>query len=184
MRLRNTSKAYGWISILLHWLVAVAVIGLFALGWWMTELTYYDPWYNRAPAIHKGIGILLFITVLLRLVWRGSNPRPAPLSNHTFWERRLAGYAHNWLYLLLIVTMLSGYLISTADGRPIEVFGLFIVPATLSGFENQEDIAGEIHEWLAYALIGLSLLHALAAFKHHFRDRDSTLLRMLRPDPG
>ncbi|MOA52423.1 hypothetical protein D3C78_1757160 [compost metagenome] len=75
--------------------------------------------------------------------------------------------------------MFSGYLISTADGRGIEVFGWFTVPATLSGIDGQEDIAGVVHLWLAWGLIGMAALHALAALKHHFIDRDATLSQML-----
>jgi cytochrome b561 len=178
---RNTSDSYGYVSIVLHWLVAVVVFALFGLGLWMVELTYYDSWYNRAPAIHKSIGILLFGVMLLRLGWRLLNPQPQlygpPL------ERRGARVAHGLMYALLYALMLSGYLISTADGRAIEVFGWFSVPATLSGFENQEDIAGEIHELLAFALIALAILHSAAALKHHFFDRDATLVRMLRGKP-
>ena len=59
------------------------------------------------------------------------------------------------------------------------MFGLFSVPASIQGLPNQEDIAGEIHEILAWTLMGLVALHALAALKHHFIDRDATLLRML-----
>ncbi|MBI5040488.1 MAG: cytochrome b [Gammaproteobacteria bacterium] len=177
--LKNTLAEYGWIAIALHWLVAVAAVGLFVLGLWMTGLEYYDAWYERGPDLHKGIGVLLFIAVTFRLVWRWSNPVPRPEPTHTAWEHRLAGIAHALLYILLFATMLAGYLISTADGRPIEVFDLFAVPATLSGLDNQEDIAGEIHELLAYMLIGLTILHTLAALKHHFIDRDRTLTRML-----
>ena len=73
----------------------------------------------------------------------------------------------------------SGYLITTADGQAVVVFGLFEIPATLYGLENQEDVAGAIHDWLATLLIALAALHGLAALKHHFIDRDPTLLRML-----
>lgn len=177
--LKNTATEYGRVAIALHWLVALVVIGLFALGLWISGLEYYDAWYQRGPALHKSIGVLLFLVVTFRLAWRGLNPRPRPEPTHAVWERRLAGVAHVLLYALLFATMLAGYLISTADGRPIDVFGLFSVPATLSGLENQEDIAGEIHEVLAFSLIGLSMLHALAALKHHFIDRDRTLRRML-----
>jgi len=74
--------------------------------------------------------------------------------------------------------MLSGYLISTADGRPISVFGWFEVPALLTSIPNQEDVAGLVHEYLAWGLVILAGLHGLAALKHHFIDRDPTLLRM------
>ena len=179
MQWRNTISGYGVVAIAAHWLVAVAVIGLFALGWWMVDLTYYDPWYRQAPSIHKAVGILLFLLLVGRLAWRWGNPRPRPLGRPV--ERRLAGLVHGLFYLLLFVLMMAGYLISTADGSPIDVFGLFAVPATLSDLPNQEDIAGDIHRWLAWTVIGLTALHTAAALKHHVIDRDRTLRRMLRP---
>jgi cytochrome b561 len=190
--LRNTEDTYGLVAVLLHWLVAVVVVGLFILGLWMVDLTYYDAWYRTAPSIHKALGVLLFITVVLRLGWRVVGPRPVTLATHSTLEQHLAKLAHGLLYGLLFAAMLSGYLISTADGSPINVFGLFQVPATISGFKNQADIAGDLHLGLAITLISLAALHALAALKHHFVDRDRTLLRMLgrrpqassrRPDP-
>lgn len=177
--LRNTPTGYGLIAIALHWLVALAVIGLFTLGLWMTELDYYDAWYKRGPELHKGIGILLFLVLVLRLVWRRLDPMPQPEPTHAPWERRLARFTHTALYVLLFAVTMAGYLISTADGRPIDVFGVFSVPALISGLDNQEDIAGEIHELLAFGLVGLAALHAAAALKHHFVDRDRTLRRML-----
>jgi len=176
---RNTEHHYGLISITLHWLVALAVIGLFALGLWMVELGYYDPWYRRGPDLHKSIGILLFSVMIIRLFWRISNKRPLSLGKPL--ERRLSGIVHALLYLILFLLMFSGYMISTADGRAIDVFDLFSAPALFSGYENQEDIAGLVHQILAYSLIALVVLHALAALKHHFIDRDRTLKRMLNP---
>jgi len=81
---------------------------------------------------------------------------------------------------LMLVVMICGYLISTAKGHGIDVFGLFEVPALIAGGESQGDIAGMIHEYLAYALIGLAALHALGALKHHLIDKDRTLLRMIK----
>jgi cytochrome b561 len=121
--------------------------------------------------------VLLFLVVVLRLSWRSFNPRPEPLGNRL--EQRMAKLAHRTLYALLLMLMASGYLISTAEGDPIEVFGWFGVPATLHGLQGQADIAGEIHELLAFTLIGLVAVHAGAALKHHFIDRDRTLGRML-----
>lgn len=177
--LRNTSDSYGLVAIVLHWVVALTVFGLFALGLWMVELTYYDPLYRTAPWVHKSVGVLLFATLLLRLSWRQLNPRPQPLPGHSRVERRAAKVAHLLLYLLLFAVMISGYLISTADGKPVDVFGWFSVPATLSGIDNQEDIAGDVHLALAITVVSLAGVHALAALKHHFIDRDGTLRRML-----
>ncbi len=175
---RNRDR-YTRVAIVLHWLVALAVPAMFVLGAWMVDLGYYDPWRKEAPEIHKAVGVLLFLVVLLRLAWRLVHRPPAPLATHAPWERRSAAVVHALLYVLLFATMFAGYLISTADGRPIEVFGWFSVPALVSHLPNQEDIAGEIHLWLAILLISLAAAHALAALKHHFVDHDGTLMRML-----
>ncbi len=179
MRWRNTGNNWGITAITLHWLTALVVFGMFGLGLYMTDLNLYHPWYHKAPHLHRSIGVLLFIATLLRLGWRLWNPPPTPLANHKPWEKLLARLVHGLLYLLLIAVMVSGYLISTADGRAVEVFNWFSVPATLTDRENQEEIAGTLHLILASALIGLALLHAGAAVKHHLLDRDRTLLRML-----
>lgn len=179
IRLRNTPQGYGLIAIMLHWLVALAVIGLFSLGVWMTGLGYYDDWYKRGPELHKSIGIVLFIIMLARVVWSAMNIKPDDEPGSSAWQRRAAHGTHRLLYALLFTLVISGYLISTADGRAIEVFGLFPVPASITGIDNMEDIAGEVHWYLALLLIGLSGVHALAALKHHFIDRDRTLIKML-----
>ncbi|SCZ57412.1 cytochrome b [Thiohalomonas denitrificans] len=179
MQWRNDTTRYGLAAVLMHWLVALTVFGLFGLGLWMTGLTYYDQWYQLGPWWHKSIGVSLFLLVLVRLGWRALNPQPVPLPSHARWEHRLAKTMHGLLYLLLFAIMISGYLISTADGRSLEVFGWFAIPATLHGIEHQEDIAGTIHLTLAITLVALASLHALAALKHHFLDRDRTLMRML-----
>lgn len=82
------------------------------------------------------------------------------------------------LYLILFAIIISGYLISTADGQPISVFDWFSVPAVFTGRE-QADLAGDVHLYLAWAVVVLSLLHAAGALKHHFIDKDITLKRML-----
>lgn len=180
-KLTNSDNSYGWIAITLHWLVSLSIFSMFGLGLYMVELTYYDAWYKGSLSLHKSAGILLAILVLFRFVWRQVNVTPKGLSEKSF-ENLIAHFAHLILYGLMAALFISGYLISTADGQAISVFGLFDVPATLTQ-DNQEDIAGDIHEWLAWSLIGLVLLHIAAALKHHFINKDATLKRMLSPQP-
>ncbi len=176
--LYSTSNRYGGMAIALHWLIALGVVVLYPLGLYMTGLDYGHPWYYSAPALHKSLGVLLFGLIVLRLIWTRFDTRPPPLATHSPIERRLALGMRWALHLLLILIPLSGYMIATADGKPVDVFGWFQVPALIYGLPNQEDIAGEVHEILAHILIVLAGLHALAALKHHLIDHDETLRRM------
>lgn len=178
MQWRNSTSRYGVISIALHWLVALTVFGLFGVGLWMVGLDYYSTWYRTAPDLHKSVGLTLFAVMLLRVLWRFLSPPPPAPANHGRLARLASKAGHSFLYLGLFVLMASGYLISTADARGISVFGLFEVPATLTSIPDQADIAGLVHEYLAWGLVIFAGLHALAALKHHFIDRDATLVRM------
>lgn len=174
--LRNSSSRYGWIAIILHWLMAVAIIGMFALGVWMRTLDYYDAWYHRAPEIHKSVGMLLLFTLAFRFAWRLTNPRPELIGR--WWEKMIALAVHRMHYLLMFTVMISGYLIPTAEGAGIEVFSWFTVPATFTFDKRQADVIGWIHQMSAWLLIGLAAVHTAAALKHHFVDHDVTLVRM------
>ncbi|MFO7995215.1 MAG: cytochrome b [Marinobacter sp.] len=183
MQVRNTANRFGAVSIGFHWLVAAAVFGLFGLGFWMVDLSYYDDWYRTAPDIHRSVGLLLLMVMMLRLAWRIVNPVPKPLSNHSRLEVLAAHGAHLMLYVLVFVAMVSGYLISTADGSSISVFDWFEVPSVTGQIKGMEDTAGLVHYWSTWALVVLAGLHGLAAVKHHLVDRDDTLRRMLGTGP-
>jgi len=183
--IKNTENRYGLIAITLHWLMAIAIFSLFGLGLYMVELTYYDAWYKGSLDLHKNIGMVLLVVLMLRVIWRMVNTTPQNADKSaSLVEVKVAHYAHIGLYGLMGTLMLSGYLISTADGRAIEVFDLISVPALSFSFANQEDIAGSIHEILAWTLIILSGGHALAALKHHFINKNNTLLRMIKVIPN
>ena len=184
MQWRNSPTGYGVLSIALHWLVALVVFGLFGLGLWMVELDYYSPWRHAAPSLHKSIGLSLLALMLLRLLWLFISPPPEPLASYSRATRLGAKLGHALLYLGLLALMVAGYLISTAEGHGISLFGLFAVPATLTSIPDQEDVAGVVHQYLAWGVVLFATLHALAALKHHFIDRDATLLRMLGRAPS
>ncbi|PKF62217.1 cytochrome b [Psychromonas sp. psych-6C06] len=171
------TSQYNPIAKVIHWLSAIAIFGLFAVGYWMVDLSYYSEWYTVAPYWHKSIGLILFAMTAFRLIWKLLSKAPEIEGKN--WEKAGAKIAHGLLYVLLFATFLSGYLISTADGRGIEVFNWFTFPGLGSLIENQEDIAGEVHFYLTYTLIALALLHAMAALKHHFINQDNTLKKMI-----
>ncbi len=179
--LKDSSHHYGLVSILFHWLSATVIIFLFALGLYMTGLRYYDEWYHKGPALHVSLGILLCLFTVLRLVWRKLNTTPADLSHKK--SANLAAKFVKWfLYLLIFILAISGYLITTAEGQAAQVFNWFGVPASIELNADQVDRAGEIHEYAAWSMIILASLHASAALLHHFVFKDNTLKRMIFPN--
>lgn len=175
----NTRSRWPLSIIVIHWLTALCVVGLFAVGVWMVELTYYSEWYRVAPHWHKSIGLLLAAVTLLRIGLRAIKSRPPAYGTKMIIA--LSHVGHLAIYVLLLVMFVSGYLISTADGRGIDVFNWFTLPSIGEFFPRQEDIAGEIHEYAAWSLIALAVLHSLAAIKHHILDKDNTLVQMIKP---
>ncbi len=175
--LKNTKERYGAVSIALHWVMAVLIIALFILGVYMRGLPYIDPWYTTGPHLHKSFGIILFILLVVRTIWRRINPKPT--LEGPLWECVTARIVHTAFYVLLFIIALNGYLIPTADGSSIDLFNWLEVPAIISGIDHQEDTAGVIHYRASIILILLTALHVAAALKHHFRDKDSTLRNML-----
>jgi cytochrome b561 len=179
MQFKNTTLSFGFVSIAIHWLMAGAIFYMFGLGIYMVELTYYDSWYKGSVSLHKSLGLCLLMAYVVRLAWRFINVSPKELPG-PWWEHLLAKLMHIALYVFLLALFVSGYLISTADGRSIEVFSLFEVASLGSFVEQQEDVAGDIHRYLAWSLMVLVFFHALAALKHQFVDKDNGLLRMIK----
>lgn len=179
MQARNTHNTYGWVSISLHWLMAILLIGMYFVGDYMRGLTYYDPLYHTLPYWHKSLGILLGFAILFRIIWSLTNPKPAPTQAVPSFMHQLAKLGHLSLYALVIVLIISGYLISSAKGQGIEVFGWFEIPALLASNEQRGELAGEVHEIAASLFMLLVAVHALAAIFHHVYWKDNTLTRML-----
>lgn len=144
----------------------------------MADLDYYDSWYTKAPFWHKSLGVIFFILTIFRLSWRLLNVRPAWDVEVNTAERIVARIVQWLFYGLMVFIPVSGYLMSTAKGLPVNVFGWFEVPVSLR-VDNSTDVWSEIHEVMAWLIISLAVIHAAAAFKHHFINKDKTLLKML-----
>jgi len=179
MSLKNTSESFGWVSIILHWSLAIALIAMYFVGDWMVGLDYYSAWYKAAPDYHRAVGLIIGALMLFRLLWNSVQTKPKHLNVETVRKNQLATLAHSILYLFVFVMVISGYLISTAKGQGVDVFGVFEVPAFLPDDKDRGELAGDVHEWLGLGFILLVAFHALAAFYHHFVVKDRTLKRML-----
>ena len=103
--MNNTQDHYGYIAIGLHWACAIVIFGLFGLGFWMVDLGYYDPWNKQGPQLHKSIGLILFVLMVVRLVWKWCQLQPQSLKTHSVIERKAGYFVHSVLYLLLFFIM-------------------------------------------------------------------------------
>lgn len=178
MPIRNTDHAWGSINKAFHWILALLIIGMGFLGWYMT-------WLPNAPgkikiyALHKSIGLTILALALLRVLWRQFDRRPPELPM-PHWQHVAARAVHIALYGVMLLMPLSGWLFNSAGNFPLQWFGLFHVPSLTNG-ENPtlKAIAGITHLLLFWVLLVAFILHAGGALKHHFIDRDSTLRRMV-----
>lgn len=129
--------------------------------------------------LHKPIGIVVFVLAFLAIVWKLINPHPAFPNTMPQWEKTLAYYNHWLLYILLLIMSFTGFATSMLAGKPPNFFGLYQFPV-LEENKALSNFLFEIHEFTAYLLVALIIVHILAALKHHFIDRDVILKRMIK----
>lgn len=171
------TQRYGLVAIILHWLIALAILGMLGVGLWMTELKN-SPTKIEVYTWHKWVGLTVLALAAFRLLWRLYRRPPAPLPAPA-WQLRAAAGTHGLMYLLMLAMPLSGWLQNSASGFPLSWFGLFKVPALIARDREAFVFWQQVHEWLAWTLMAVIALHLAATIKHHFIDRDSTLTRML-----
>jgi cytochrome b561 len=174
----NAPDRYTRTAVALHWLMAAALAGLFAVGLYMTGLKL-SPQKLQIYSWHKWAGVAVFLLALARLAWRiGHRPPPAPATMPR-WQRVAAEGTHHLLYLLMLAIPLSGWLMSSAKGFQTVWFGVLPLPDLLAKDKALGDLLALVHKSLNFTLAALVLAHAGAALKHHFVDRDGVLARML-----
>lgn len=187
---RNKSSApgsgYTHVAIGLHWLIALAIVGSFSLGLYMSDLPL-SPQKLKLYSWHKWAGVTIFLFVLLRLGWRLLHRPPELTVDMPAWQRKAANATHVLLYVLMVAVPLSGWLMSSAKGFQTVWFGVVPLPDLLGKNKELGDILEQIHSLLNFSMAGLVIAHLGAALKHHFLDRDEVLTRMMpfiskRPD--
>jgi cytochrome b561 len=171
-----TPSRYSSLAIVLHWVLALAIVGSFSVGVYMHELPV-SPQRLKLYNYHKWAGICILALSALRLLWRLTHRPPADLPMPA-WQQRAAHATHGLLYLLFFAVPLVGWAYSSAAGFPIVVFGMLPLPDFVPVDKALADAIKPFHAYLAFALAALVLVHVGAALKHQFIDRDGLLSRM------
>lgn len=172
MTTRYTSTAIAF-----HWLLALLLSALLALGFYMQSLPL-SPQKLQLFSWHKWAGVTIFLLAVLRLAWRLGH-QPPPLPDHMGRIARLMAHGGHWLlYGLMLAIPLSGWLMSSAKGFQTVWFGIVPLPDLVAKDRELGRLLTDVHVCLNWLLIAAAGLHILAALKHHFIDRDGLLSRM------
>lgn len=178
MALRSNLDTWGSVTKALHWLIALAIILLFCVGWFMKGLPN-SPDKIKVYALHKSMGLTVLALVVLRIAWRLGEAHPANPPGMPPWQARASTVVHLGLYAIMLGMPLSGWLFNSAANFPLRWFGQFKVPALVGADAGTKALAGAIHFYGAWLLALLFVVHVAGALKHHYLERDAVLRRML-----
>jgi cytochrome b561 len=193
-----TNNQYTKTAILLHWLIGIAILAMFGLGWYMADLPKEAPkamsfdlfdlgiyqWQLSEEVsprtfyfnLHKSVGVTLLGLIVLRLFWRITHRPPALLDSLTALEKKVATAGHHMLYLLMFLVPISGVLMTLYSKFGLKWFGHDV----FGGLDNPglRDVFKEAHELIGVVMITVIGIHVLGAIKHKFINKDGTMDRM------
>ena len=169
---------YDKMMVVLHWVLALALIAQWALGNWMVDLPKEPPgyragWFN----LHKSLGLVMGLVILWRLGWRVTHSVPAPVATSVLWQRAASKLNHGLLYLCMLALPISGFLGSSFSAYPVKFFGVAL-PRLFEPQPDMKSLLAEVHETVAFVFAALVALHLLAVVWHVMFKRDGLLKRM------
>jgi len=174
----RSSEHYTMPAIALHWVIALLIIGMLLLGYYMVGLPKGTP--DRAVYfnLHKSFGVLAAVLILARLYWRLTHPVSRISAGTPRWSEKAAWLNHRLLYLCMVLQPAAGYLSSSFNKYGVKFFGLAL---PRWGWEDAylRDLFKSFHNLIAILLITLIAVHVAAAFKHLFVDKDGVFQRMI-----
>ena len=179
----NLSVArYSLPAIILHWLLALALFGMFGMGLFMTVLPI-SPLRLKLYNWHKWAGVTVLSLSLLRLIWRLTHQPPALpeglVQSMPRWQRLAHHATHHALYALFFIVPLVGWAYSSAAGFSIVLFGVLPLPDFVPADKALAELIKPWHEISAFAMMALVFVHVAAAFKHQWISKHRLIQRML-----
>ena len=178
MHIKNTTDRYGLASKLLHWVVAICVLGMLLVGSLLDVLV--GPTQGAIYGWHKSLGMTLLALMIVFMLWSARNIKPSYPAGTPFAQSALAKAARYLLYISVTAMCLSGWVFTTAKGKPPMPWGWFNFPAPLVPVSASLGHAvRQWHTYLAWVILGLIGLHLIGALYHHFVCKDDVLKKML-----
>ncbi|MDE1179177.1 cytochrome b [Paraburkholderia sp.] len=162
--------------ILLHWVIALAILAMLGIGLYMVGLPRGLPFKAALINFHKSLGMTVFLLVLVRIVVRLVVGRPA-MPPMRAWQRAAARITQVLLYVAMIAMPLTGYLGSSFNTYGTRFWGV-LLPKWGWDDKGLRELFFGIHEICAWIMIALVALHVAGALKHQLIDRDGLLSRI------
>ncbi len=183
MQWTNNERTYGWASILLHWLGALSVILMLAIGLQADWAGEAGDRARRAEIMgwHISVGVTVAALLIARVIAHYAQKQPAPVPQPRALSI-ISKATHHLLLLAIVLLFISGPMAVWTGGRALNVWGVLSIPGPFSERnEDMHELAETIHAVGRYMLYVLIPLHVLGALKHLVIDRDDTFKRMLAP---
>lgn len=174
--IKNTIHSYGQPAKFFHWIMALLFLGMFSVGYIMTNTSKSSLIYSLYD-LHKATGLVLFNLVALRLIWRFINVQPAP-PKLPAWQLFAAKSIVFILYFCMIAMPITGFLTSTLGGHDISFYTLFNI-APLAHNKDWSEFFSDAHDYLSYTMLVAFIIHMTAAFYHHYVLNDEVLRKIL-----
>lgn len=185
----KTPERYGTVVIVLHWVIALLVLFLIALGLYMDHASIDDP--TALHTLHKSVGITTMVLIIVRIVWRLTRNLKAPAFPPSVpkVQRVAAGSVEGILYLFQILLPATGWLAMSSMAMPIVLFGwvswpLIPLPESVMDDGDLPMFLLQLHQWFSWAFAGFIALHILAALYHAVVKRDGVVARMMLRRPS
>jgi cytochrome b561 len=170
---------YSNVNVAFHWVTAALVFFQIWLGFSFADM---EESARRSDLFtwHRTMGALILLVVLARLTYRLTNPPPPYPLELPKWERVAGTWNHRLFYIILIGLPIGGLIAVSGQtpGNTITLLGGITIPKIPGISEEMGEIAGDAHSVVAFLLCGLIALHAAAALKHEFIDRNRAAGRM------
>jgi cytochrome b561 len=167
---------YSSTAIALHWFMAMMIIGLIAVGFYMSSQKI-TPSVIKLYMTHKSVGLCVLALAMIRIIWRLTHKPPA-LPAMPNWQAKASHISHALLYALMVMMPLSGWLMNSATGTPMKLFGMLKIPSLIEKSSEQVELWKNVHGIFAWGLVVLISVHIMAAIKHQFFQRDGLMRRM------
>jgi cytochrome b561 len=196
--MNQTSSRYTKTAVVLHWLIALFLVVMFVLGWFMADLPKEAPKQSAFDILdlgvytwqvteeisprtfyfnlHKSLGVTILMLIVIRLLWRITHQPPAFLTSYKAIERKIATGTHHLLYLTMVAVPLTGLIMAVYSKYGVKWFGFDLLP----GLDNKDvrAVFEGMHEFIGVILLALVALHVAGALKHKLIDKDDTMKRM------